>query len=118
MTCTAPDLVSSSECLECAMTHKQLLAALLYVQCTANGMNCTPSSLVSASECLRCAMTEKQLLAALVYIQCTNNGGGGGGGAPDFINYAGPPVDNPPTLAYIVVDVNYRQWQYGSSGWQ
>lgn len=46
------------------------------------------------------------------------NATAGSGGAPDFINYAGPPVTNPPNLAYIVVDVNYRQWQYGSSGWQ
>lgn len=45
-------------------------------------------------------------------------GGGGGGGAPDSINYPGPPALNPPDVAYIVVDSNYRQWQYGPSGWQ
>jgi hypothetical protein len=40
-----------------------------------------------------------------------------GAGAPSFINYAGPPLVNPPLLQNIVVDINYRQWQYGPQGW-
>lgn len=100
--CSASGLVSASNCLECAMTHKQLLAALLYVQCTANGMNCTPASLVAASECLKCSMTEKQLLAALVYIQCTTNGGGGGGTSCG----AGAPVAAPTGTCALYIDTD------------
>jgi len=42
---------------------------------------------------------------------------GGGGGSPDYIDYAGPPLVAPPALQYIVVDVNGRQWQYFNSQW-
>jgi len=43
-----------------------------------------------------------------------------GGGAPDSINYSGPPLLNPPDLASIVVDKDARQWQYPppSGPWQ
>jgi hypothetical protein len=37
--------------------------------------------------------------------------------APDYINYAGPPVLNPPSLQNIVVDSGGRQWQYYNGGW-
>lgn len=45
------------------------------------------------------------------------NAGGGGSGSPDAINYAGPPVTNPPALQNIVVDSNGRQWMYYGGAW-
>lgn len=78
LTCNAASLSASSSDLYQKLTHKQLLAALVYVLCTANGMNCTPKSLSDASNCLYCAMTEKQLIAALLFVQCSGGGGGGG----------------------------------------
>jgi hypothetical protein len=39
------------------------------------------------------------------------------GGVPDCIVYAGPPVETPPALQNIVVDVNGRQWQYFGGAW-
>jgi hypothetical protein len=38
-------------------------------------------------------------------------------GAPDYIDYPGPPTVVPPALANIVVDVNGQQWQYYQGGW-
>lgn len=88
--CTAQGLSVSSTKLSGSLTFKQLLAALVYIQCTSNGMNCTPQSLSSASACLYDCMTEKQLLAALLYVQCTSGGGGGGGGgAVQILQYTG-----------------------------
>jgi len=118
LTCDAPSLVAGSSCIECSLTHKQLLAALVYVLCQVNNMNCTASSLAAASECLRCAMTEKSLLAAAVYILCTNGAGGGGGTAPiTQINVPGPPAGNPPTYSNFVVDSNGRVFVYWQGTW-
>ena len=36
---------------------------------------------------------------------------------PDYINYAGPPTQNPPAVQNIVVDVNGQQWQYFGNQW-
>lgn len=41
----------------------------------------------------------------------------GGVSVPDYINYAGPPVVNPPALQNIIVDINGRQWQYYNNAW-
>lgn len=38
-------------------------------------------------------------------------------GAPDYIDYPGPPIDVPPKLAHIVVDSEGQQWQYFKGGW-
>lgn len=78
ITCTPAALSAASSCLACDLTHKQLLAALVYIQCTVNKMSCTPATLAAQAECLKCALTEKQLLAALVYLVCSNGGIGSG----------------------------------------
>jgi hypothetical protein len=54
---------------------------------------------------------------ALLQLIALNVGTGSGSGAPDYINYAGPPILNPPQLQNIVVDVNGRQWQYFGGAW-
>lgn len=41
----------------------------------------------------------------------------GGSAVPDFINYAGPPVVNPPALQHIVVDSAGQQWMYWGGNW-
>lgn len=53
---------------------------------------------------------EEKILAAL-------NNSSGGSGAPMSIAYAGPPVDNPPALAPIVVDSNGEQWMFYAGAW-
>lgn len=75
--CTPAGLQQGSKCIECALTHKQLLAAMVYLLCTQNNMNCSPASLMQGAKCIMC-LTEKQLIAALVYIQCTGEGSAGG----------------------------------------
>jgi len=40
-----------------------------------------------------------------------------GGGAPDYIDYPGPPTVVPPALVHIVVDINGQQWMYYNGGW-
>lgn len=122
MDCSATSLSSASSTLFDTLSHKQLLAALLYVQCTANGMNCTPSSLMSGANCLLC-LSEKQLIAALVYIQCINNGGGGGGGGGGGVtcgNYGGgQPNFVPATGCGNAIDTsNSRVWWYFNGNWQ
>lgn len=107
LNCTAQALLSASECLGCGMTHKQLLAALVYIQCKANNMDCTPATLNVNATQLREKMTEKQLLAALVYIQCINNGGGGGGGGTPLVTGgAGVPVADPGIPFQVYTDTN------------
>ena len=92
ISCTPSALVAGSDCIACNLTHKQLLASLVYVLCQVNKMNCTPASLASAAECYKCAMTEKQLLASAVYILCTNGAGGGGGGGQLVVYTAADPT--------------------------
>jgi hypothetical protein len=86
------------------MTHKSLLASLVYILCKANNMTCTPASLAAASECYRCSMTEKSLLAAAVYILCTSGGGGSGGGT--ILTGAGAPVADPGVTNAVYTDTN------------
>lgn len=43
---------------------------------------------------------------------------GSTGGGLDLIDYPGPPVTDPPSMANIVVDSDYHQWQYGPEGWK
>jgi hypothetical protein len=110
LVCTTPALQSGAASLEQSLTHKGLLAALVYVLCQVNNMSCTPQSLASLSECFRCGMTEKGLLAAAVYILCNNgSGGGGSGGSVQVLQYTGatPTADglvpasiNSPAIAY------------------
>lgn len=114
--CTPAGLVAASNCLGCSLTFKQLLAALVYIQCTSNGMDCTPSTLVAASTQLRERMTEKQLLAALVYIQCT----GGGGGSVEC--GTGAPITPPSGTCgfYIQTDSTPNAgviWEYFNGAW-
>ncbi len=120
--CTPKTLLAGAECLECALTHKQLLAALVYVQCTANSMNCSPSSLLAGANCIMC-LTEKQLIAALVYIQCTNNGGGGGGGGGGTgvtcgAYGSGQPSFTPSTSCGSAIDTDTGNlWFYYGGAW-
>lgn len=82
--CTTSGLAQNSKLLAGSLSHKQLLASMVYILCTSNNMNCSATSLAAASKCIMC-LTEKQLLAALVYVQCQGGGGGSvacGVGAP------------------------------------
>lgn len=104
--CTPKTIMAGASCLACDLTHKELLAALVYVLCTVNSMSCTPKSLAAASECIRCAFTEKQMLAAMVYLIC-NGGTGGGGGAAGVTRGNGSPVGvvNPASFVlYVQLD--------------
>ena len=38
-------------------------------------------------------------------------------GPASYINYAGPPLSNPPALASIVVDSNGQQWEFYNNQW-
>lgn len=109
--CSAQGLATSSAKLVGSLTYKQLLAALVYIQCTANGMDCTPETLSTASKCLLNCMTEKQLLAALVYIQCT----GGGGAGTTCGDYGGAQPPFPATGCGFIIDTsNMRVWTYAN----
>lgn len=87
MNCTPSVLLEGAECIECSLTHKQILASLVYVLCVSNSMNCTPSTLLAGANQLL-ALTEKQLLASAVYVLCVG-GGGGGGGSVQVLNFTG-----------------------------
>src|SRR5690348_9360141 len=107
--CTPGGLNQGAKCIEC-LTHKQLLAAMVYLLCTQNNMNCTPASLMAGAKCIMC-LTEKQLIAAMVYLQCT----GGGGGVPCG-NYGGakPPASAAPSggCGPVIDTSNGRVWWY------
>lgn len=80
MACDPSSLVAESACINCSLTHKQILAALLFVAATNAGMSTNPTVLMAESACIQCGMTEKQILAALLYVNCAGGGGGAGGG--------------------------------------
>lgn len=61
--------------------------------------------------------TRRILLVKQLTAINAGGGGGGGSGAPDSINYAGPPIVNPPALQNIVVDSNGQQWMYWGGAW-
>jgi hypothetical protein len=118
--CTSNALASAAKCffgmppIQQKSTQVALLCAIL------NGtiVDCTASNLAGLAKCYT-GFSPIQLDAIIVTLLCQiASGGGTGGGAPDYISYAGPPILNPPSLQNIVVDSNYQQWQYGPNGWQ
>jgi hypothetical protein len=90
----------------------------------ANGdtsMVCTPNALADSAKCFTgLSLQQMDAISVMLLCEISTNGGGGGGGAPDHINYAGPPITNPPNLAYIVVDINDQQWMFSqtNNAWQ
>ncbi len=88
--CSVSNLSENSSSLAASLSTNQLLAALVYIQCTSNGMDCDAQSLKNASKCLWGCMSEAQLIAALVYIQCV--GGGGGSVEACLVAQSGAPV--------------------------
>jgi hypothetical protein len=68
---------------------------------------------VTAKHCDPCPEPNPCLVALVKEIVAET----GGSAAPDYIDYAGPPTDVPPSLQNIVVDVNGRQWQYFQNTW-
>ena len=126
--CTPSSLLAAAECFDCALTHKQLLASLVYVLCQINGMSCTPASLSKAAECFRCALTEKQLIASLVYLVCNGSTAIGGGAVGQIIIYTAvnptiqglvPANINAPAIAYSATGVNSTYtWNTTSHTWQ
>ena len=118
LACTTPALNEAASDLQQKLTHKGLLAALVYVLCQANDMNCTPATLAAASECLRCSMTEKGLLAAAVYLICTGGTGGGGGGNTNTIALTDP-VGNGTTTGDIWINSTSKlEWFWDGAAWQ
>lgn len=89
-TCTAPVLVADARCLTQGMSNRQLLASILCVLATANGMECNAPALVEASRCLWMGMSDRQLLASIALILC-EGGGGTGGGTPQVFFGTGVP---------------------------
>lgn len=117
--CSANTLAAASGLLEQKLTHKQLLAAAVYLLCVQNSMSCTPSSLASASGQLACCMTEKQLLAAAVYLLCVGGGGAGGGNTNTFA--LTDPVGNGTTKGDLWTNYGgpvVLLWQWDGSAWQ
>jgi hypothetical protein len=111
--CTPSTLTEASKCLNC-LTHKQLLAVSVYINCTANGMDCTPETLLEGAKCLLC-MTEKQLIASLVYVLCQSGGGSSGGGVSCG---ASDPVDTPTTTCAVYINTTTgRIWWYYTGQW-
>jgi|SRR5690348_5513783 len=114
--CTPGGLNQGAKCIEC-LTHKQLLAAMVYLLCTQNNMNCTPASLMAGAKCIMC-LTEKQLIAAMVYLQCQGGGGGGSTGGT-----GAPTAANAPAAGfgfYIQTDSVPNPgavWEYYSGAW-
>lgn len=122
LSCDPKTIMAGADCLVCDLSHKQLLAGLVYVLCQANNMNCAPATLMSGSKCILC-LTEKQLLAAAVYLLCTG-GSGGGGSAPAGAGFilqdatGGPPPDpTRPWLSFPTGGGGISEWDVASQTW-
>lgn len=121
--CDAQSLVNGAPCdLACIPTGMQL-SVLISLFCQIANVPCDAQSLVANANaaCAESCIPPGMQLPVLIYLACqivTNGstGGGGGSGAPDYINYSGPPLFNPPNFQNIVVDINGRQWQFFNGG--
>ena len=116
--CTAESLGVNASSLFGSLSTKQLLAALVYIQCTSNGMTCNAQALSDASKCLWGCLNDRQLLAALVYIQCT--GGGSGPTATCVTGGNSPPVGTPPCDFSVWIQgpgPNFGVWLGDTGGW-
>lgn len=75
-------------------------------------------TLVADAACINSCIPPGFQLAVLIYLADQIAAGGGtSGGAPDSIDYAGPPVVNPPALQNIVVDSAGQQFQFYAGAW-
>ena len=125
MICTPETLLNAAKCFAC-LSEKQLAAINSYLLCqilnaggTAGGSSFSGSGAPT---------TQVPTGTTGTYYDYTNNVNYQwnpvsntwvlvGGGAPDYINYAGPPIVNPPALANIVVDINGQQFQFFNGQW-
>lgn len=117
--CTPKTIEAAAKCLDCNLTHKQAIAALVYVLCTVNSMSCTPTSLMAGAKCIMC-LTEKQLIAAAVYLICTGGTGGGGSGTQQvYQDHTGSPPDDPtkPALSFPTGGGGVSEWDVVSQTW-
>lgn len=111
----------SSQSVACYNNYsaQQALLKLALLQIIAKALNpmaaTDPQSLLSTVACYNCNYSWPLLELALLQIIANNTGAGGG--AADYINYAGPPTSNPPAIQNIVVDVNGVQWQFFNNQW-
>jgi len=97
--------------------QKSTQVALLCAILNGTVMDCTASNLADAAKCYT-GFSPIQLDAIITVLLCQiASGGGTGGGAPDYINYPGPPVLNPPSLQNIVVDSQKEIWAYVGGSW-
>jgi hypothetical protein len=126
MICTPETLLNAAKCFAC-LSEKQLAAINSFLLCqilNAGGTGGGGSSFSGSGA----PTTQVPTGTSGTYYDYTNNVNYQwnpisntwvlvGGGAPDSINYAGPPLVNPPALANIVVDSNGQQWQFYNGGW-
>jgi hypothetical protein len=109
-------LINAANCYNCFDMPKLLKLGLLrQILLVLNPMAATdPQSLLNQAQCYSCYRDQADLLELALLAQIVNTPGLA---APDYINYAGPPLLTPPSLQNIVVDVNGVQWQYYGGAW-
>lgn len=117
-------LIAAANCYRCygvnGMGQLMRLGLLLQLATTLNPMADTSAqTLIENGRCFNCfGSTDMGGLIELGLLKIIgDNIGSGGGSAPDSIDYAGPPLLNPPALQNIVVDVNGQQWQFFNNQW-
>jgi hypothetical protein len=123
MICTPETLLSAAKCFAC-LSEKQLAAINSYLLCQILDSGGGGGSFNGSGP----PTTQVPTGTSGTYYDYTNNVNYQwnpvtmtwvlvGGGAPDSINYVGPPLVNPPALANIVVDSNGQQWQFWGGTW-
>ena len=131
-------LACQSQAIACRIPSRDLqMCAIIYVwsQLIPGGMTC--AQIIAGAESIsQCGLEQNQLLPALIAIAqqiptigptgpqgpqgatgATGATGPTGPALPDYVNYAGPPLVNPPLVQNIVCDSNGRQWQFYNSQW-
>jgi hypothetical protein len=98
-------------------SREQQMCALVAIFVKIAGVPMTCSALENLAAQYSCVDRSLQLPALLALAEQILAKGIGGIGAPDYIDYAGPPLVNPPALQNIVVDVNGKQWQFFQNTW-
>lgn len=117
MTTDPNTLLANAKCLDKCIPDGAKMGILIYIFAKYANMSTDPNTLLAGAKCLNNCIPDGAKMGVLIYI--ATQIAGGGGGAPDYISTAGPPVGTPTALNLqnIIVDSNGRQWQYFQGAW-
>jgi|SRR6185436_9634396 len=116
--CEPSELVENARQLDCCIPKGLQSAVLILLFGELVTMPVDVDTLLADAKCIDQCIPDGAKMSVLISLACQLVAQGGtGGGSTNSIDYAGPPVLNPPDISAIVVDSNGRQWMYWGGTW-